>query len=486
MRMLLKQDADVNAVQDDVTPLHSLLEAADDRCFSDDGVKCFELLAEARADLFTRDSFGDAATIMLPDKMYNNCSTLSDEVVERLSAICMVLVNCHATLTIPNRRGLTYAHLTIELACDDLLSAYLAQSGEVNAYASDEGTPLHMALTKVVTTTGVWIRRAENNGTWQAILQRLINAGANVNVVDSNGRTPLLRVIGASEAPLSMRELTVAILLDSGADINFIGAVDASLHLAARMSEPVLMRLLLERGASVNVINAHNQQPLHCLFVKPERVWNTESGIDCFQMFAEAGADFGAENAEGKTPATLLLDSILQVIHISTPRSDVPTLANVSRTCSALIRYNICLTRPSARGVTCGHLAIRLDNIALLRTYTMQGGDLDTLGTDCGRPLNLALGINCQNDTLMELIRLGAHIDASVNELKSPYEVLMSKDALGKSLPSRLNKTMLYCRLLWNRSSTATSMHVRTAHQRIIPIDSASESYREQIPTNAL
>jgi ankyrin repeat protein len=85
----------------------------------------------------------------------------------------------------------------------------------------------------------------------------LLKRGANVNIVDKDGDTPL------STAATFDRRDVAEVLIANGADVHRAGAEGwTPLHSAARQHDLSLMKLLLDHGAPINVVNKHHQTPL--------------------------------------------------------------------------------------------------------------------------------------------------------------------------------------------------------------------------------
>jgi ankyrin repeat protein len=91
------------------------------------------------------------------------------------------------------------------------------------------------------------------------LVQALLRSGADVNVRDNHGLTPLF------EAAWYGYEKVARLLLDDGANVNARGEFggQTSLHFAARKGFQEVVRLLLDHGADVNVCDFHRHTPLY-------------------------------------------------------------------------------------------------------------------------------------------------------------------------------------------------------------------------------
>jgi len=90
-------------------------------------------------------------------------------------------------------------------------------------------------------------------------------------------------------------------LLSKGAEINELGSRffgnGSALHLAVREGYADIAKLLLDRGAEVDVLDPFDVTPLH------NAAWN--GNIDLFKLLLDAGADIEASTYDGNTPLSL-------------------------------------------------------------------------------------------------------------------------------------------------------------------------------------
>ena len=93
----------------------------------------------------------------------------------------------------------------------------------------------------------------------------LLDGGADPNIKDANGDSPLLQILYGGYEPLEKhRRDALALLLQFNANVNIIppGTQNMPLHLAVRRKDPWAVEMLLEKGADVNKPNGAGATPL--------------------------------------------------------------------------------------------------------------------------------------------------------------------------------------------------------------------------------
>jgi len=90
------------------------------------------------------------------------------------------------------------------------------------------------------------------------VVQRLLRAGVDPNVLDSGGHAPLFRAAGGSDADV------VRVLIGAGAIVDHAGGATRStaLHQAARFGNVKIAEALLDAGASLSATDNKGHTPL--------------------------------------------------------------------------------------------------------------------------------------------------------------------------------------------------------------------------------
>lgn len=195
-----------------------------------------------------------------------------------LSAI-KCLVEDGAPLLCANNTGDTPLHLaTARLSGEsDIVSYLLTTDGArlVNAVNMDGRTPLHQAL-------------SYNK---QDLARKMLEAGADPNMPDGRGLTPLR--IAAQQ--WNANGDIVLLLIHHGADVNrkTQKAESTALHQALEVNNMTVIRILLEHDADVNAKDQLEYTPLMLAV--------TRSMSSAVELLLQAGADMDMRNKSGQT-----------------------------------------------------------------------------------------------------------------------------------------------------------------------------------------
>ncbi|KAF5839130.1 ankyrin repeat-containing domain protein [Dunaliella salina] len=158
--------------------------------------------------------------------------------------------------------------------------------------------------------------------------QALIEAGADLNILNFDKRAPIHLALEEGEEPI------VELLLQKGADPN-VPSQDliSCLHYCATRGPIRLLHLFLEKGGNVKAANEDGWTPLHlsCRSGKADRA----------EALIKAGADVNAVNSQGSTPLHLAAVNghlpIVQLLReakadITIPNKQGKTAAEVAKT----------------------------------------------------------------------------------------------------------------------------------------------------------
>jgi ankyrin repeat protein len=95
------------------------------------------------------------------------------------------------------------------------------------------------------------------------IVTLLLGRGANVNIANKLGATPLIGTISSISSKVHDKVVVAQLLMTSGADVRHAdGDRWTPLHWAAREANRDIAKMLLDRGADVNALNKNDETPL--------------------------------------------------------------------------------------------------------------------------------------------------------------------------------------------------------------------------------
>jgi len=133
------------------------------------------------------------------------------------------------------------------------------------------------------------------------VIQTLIDCGANVNVTDTQGRTPLHLAVSALEECHTFDECRfcfdmIRFLIERGAVVNVADENGTSpLHLAAELGNEDVVSLLIENGACVDAQDNEGETPVFGAI----RAQRTDVVKQLVQDFK---ADTSCQNSDGENP----------------------------------------------------------------------------------------------------------------------------------------------------------------------------------------
>ena len=261
-RLLLEHGADVHALDGNhSTPLHFASESGN--------AEATRLLLEHDADVHALDNNhstplhfishnGDAgaARVLLVhgavvDARDNKDSTPLHVASQRGNAdVARVLLEHGANIDTRNKEDQTPRHLLLAMWSDKPLHYYtirffLERGADVDAVDDNHSSLLHVAS---------FYGNVE-------VVRLLLERGANTNVRNSEGQTPLHRILVKFEDKDVLGAIQL-LLLEHGADVDALDNDHSTpLHLASQYGSVRATRLLLEYGANVHLQNNDGHTP---------------------------------------------------------------------------------------------------------------------------------------------------------------------------------------------------------------------------------
>ena len=193
-------------------------------------------------------------------------------------------VDANSKFTKGSAKGISFLNKAIADKHKNLVELLITKGAKINEKTGAFGfSPLHQAaLTQC-------LGEAES-ADCQQICELLISRGADVNVNDKNGYTPLHQA-----ARVGHRNI-VELLLDCGAKVNALDLTKSSaLFGAAQHHQESVVKLLLSRGAEVNLTDAQGWTPLLRAFQKSD-------GDETLKILLEYGANVNVRDSKGRSP----------------------------------------------------------------------------------------------------------------------------------------------------------------------------------------
>ena len=143
-----------------------------------------------------------------------------------------------------------------------------------------------------------------NSKSTETTFKLLIDAGADLNLRNNNGRTVLMS--SARHSNIYGYGNTVKMLIDAGADLNLKDTIGrTALLLSARYSNTAnnenTVKMLIDAGADLNLKDINGRTAL----MLSVRYSNTDSNENTVKMLIDAGADLNLKDTNGRTALML-------------------------------------------------------------------------------------------------------------------------------------------------------------------------------------
>jgi ankyrin repeat protein len=237
--------------------------------------------------------------------------------------------------------------------------------------------------------------------------RQMLSAGADVNLAEPDGTTPLLWAVYNSSPEL------VHLLLDAGADPNIPNNLDLTpLLQAARYGNADMISALLAGGAKLSDAQLGNEPPL----LAAARA----GSVEAVTALLEAGAD--PNSTEPVDQQTALMWAVAES-HDEVAKA----LLNAGADPNLQARLSTLTERKNADfpsgGFAALHWAARDGDEAMIRLLTDHGANINVRNGDLSTPMMLAI-VNDRFDIAQQLLELGA--DANDGSL---YFVTEMRDA---------------------------------------------------------
>jgi len=160
------------------------------------------------------------------------------------------LLTSGANVAISDDRGYAPIHIAAERAFDTIVQVLIDAGADTNALTKHHETPLNLicvGIAEVNQPIGRVDRRlVGNDESFVATVNLLLSHGANVNIQNDAGNSPLCNACVSNSRDIAK------ILLDSGANVNHKTKSGCPLWTACHKSNVDLVQLLLDRGADPN------------------------------------------------------------------------------------------------------------------------------------------------------------------------------------------------------------------------------------------
>lgn len=238
-----------------------------------------------------------------------NAAGITPLILSNSSEMTHLLLEAGATATIDNesKEG-TALHIAASEGSLEIIKSLVEHGATVNARRQDGCTALYIAVVRG----------------HKEIVAYLISKQADVNTVNIRGNTPLIH----SKSP----EITL-LLLESGAiaTIDLLSLqpeVGNALHRATREGELEIVKLLIQRGANINIENLQDLTALDLAVINK----NTE----IVKFLISQNADVNRVNTRGVTP--LIYSNSLEITRLLLEAGATATINHVSDRGSALHR----------------------------------------------------------------------------------------------------------------------------------------------------
>ena len=230
------------------------------------------------------------------------------------------------------------------------------------------------------------------------LAERLILAGAGLNIQDKNGYSPLYWAISNHNRDIA------ELLVNKGADVNIKSKTgDAPLHVAARLGEEEIVKLLLDFKAKINAPGRDGITPLHAAI--------RHGYTSLAELLISNGSDINAQYSSNITP-----------LHIAAKEGNTVIAER-------LLENGAEVDLRRLAGETALYDAARWGNIDAVKLLLDNGADINASSFDQGTPLHGAV-LEGYRDIVQVLIERGANVYAKNSAYQPVLEVAEGNEEL--------------------------------------------------------
>ena len=427
--LLMKAKSDPNAANaDGDTCLHAAIAA-------DCSIKTIQKIIDYSADVNSMNKIGRTALLLA-------CSYKREDLVK-------ALLKARADPGIADQEGASCLHAAIDRCCSiGTLRALIDHGVDIGATRKDGTNALLLACRKgqsesvrFLLDAGVDVGITKQNGNTclheavsgccnKDILQSIIQQGVNVNAVNSEGKTALLRACESKQGE------SVKLLLEMKADPNISDTNGhTSLHagILGRCTNDILREIITYKV----YLNAQNKNGETALLLACSR-----SQQDSIRILLKAGSNTNIENNDGDAclHAAVLGDCSKKIIssildhgaYVDAKNKDNVTALLTACTkgnndvISVFLNAGANVKVADKKNVTALMVACRRRQEGAINVLLNAGAEINTENEDGFTCLHVAVSGHCNKETLHALLDHGADVNATNKLNQTPLSLACS------------------------------------------------------------